>query len=785
MPFWEEKQHPRGGDPKNPGRFSPTAGKGPARQQYARHYHQIAASKYEEMYGDKAKAWNKDPKAARLKFVELQQKKKAGKKLTRKENLQFQEAKNTVRTSDPLQLAGFALGAVSGSMLYGSSSLIGAGAAQGRSGTGIYPAAAGALGLGASAAIAHHGYNKGRGDILGVSGFHRDGILSDAEANSMSAAGSLMAVAGLLALDAKANTNLSRIALNRFRGGAVSRNLVPSVKPVTKMSWQEGQQIAAPSYGRQTMNFVKANGGSDNVGVVSAALLRSQQALDRDLRAIGVPSNFNLHYHGNPFKDGGPRVFQFDAEKSLGIEDALVGHFRAMGALTTGNYGSGLSNKKIQAAQQLQYKHTQQFFKDVGVTHIDVTRGMALSRKAVKAHGVNPIESLEPEETPWVRGSVKLQPLNSFSVSPAMAVDYATDSVGGLGSWGSGNCAMIIRARVPVESVYGFTGFGPGHGSEIVVKGGWLDDVEMMVIDPKKLSGSRFSRITGHLGNNARNNNTAQQIQKLWDWDEPVSKSAFGVDMPYLVSKADPLTPTQVKRRKGIQAHISETTGALGLGSLGAFTAAKLGGKSKVALRAQKAVPKLKKINPDKATNASVGMSAAAGGIGGVGAFNFARYTKAEADKGKKPVSKSIVDFPLGGEVGHNEENISKAAPEPAFVPRRREPVVKSATTSAFGVDHVGKAYDSERSRMKRADAYKTTADVGAGALASGAGVQAHRAKKAKFLRKAPTETSLGYKTLRLSGGRQAASAAALGGGAVLAGASGQAIKRKKSGSWS
>lgn len=107
----------------------------------------------------------------------------------------------------------------------------------------------------------------------------------------------------------------------------------------------------------------------------------------------------------------------------------------------------------------------------------------------------------------------------------------------------------------------------------------------------------------------------------------------------------DPLTSTEIKQKKKTQSKVAQTTGALALGGLGAFTASKLPNST----RAVKAVPRLKKINQKKAENVALGLSTTSGGIGGVGSFNFAQYTKAEAERGK---------------------------------------VRKSATTSAFGVDH-------------------------------------------------------------------------------------------------
>ena len=164
------------------------------------------------------------------------------------------------------------------------------------------------------------------------------------------------------------------------------------------------------------------------------------------------------------------------------------------------------------------------------------------------------------------------------------------------------------------------------------------------------------------------------------------------------------MSDTEIRHRKKIQGHIAQTTGALGLAGIGAFGAARLGGTSKVALKAQKAVPALKRVNPKKADLVALGASTTAGGIGGAGSFNFASYTGAEARKRKPamPVttSKSLgVEAPVVGAVGFAKD--------------------WKASASKF---------DSERSRLKRSQAYEDAGTAGAGALAGAAGVKGGQA---------------------------------------------------------
>lgn len=375
------------------------------------------------------------------------------------------------------------------------------------------------------------------------------------------------------------------------------------------------------------------------------------------------------------------------------------------------------------------------------------------------------------------------------------------------------------------------------------------------------------------------------------------------------VHKRDPLTAGQIKSRKKVQSGIAQTTGALGLGSLAAFGASKLPG-SKLASK----VPKLQKLNrstgagklkPSKqgeafktrATNTALGLSTAGAGIGGAGSFNFARYTKSEADKGKrKPVAKNyepeIRDFPIGGEVGHRltEEEISKgvgdwktinqrertqsrsrktmrgaatvgslgaglataglarkgslkggietgkearkiyglarsagggrgkssvtagryAAHRHAMPDRRVDSMVTggvglmagAAATGAGAKGHhtyqqrkinqrrrsnrqkqLSKSlFDSETSRMKRSEGYKTATDITTGGLMAGAVGAGTAARKKGFLKK--VKTGKDAHALKLSGSKQAKAAGALGAGAAAAAAGSRKIKQNRRSSW-
>ena len=115
------------------------------------------------------------------------------------------------------------------------------------------------------------------------------------------------------------------------------------------------------------------------------------------------------------------------------------------------------------------------------------------------------------------------------------------------------------------------------------------------------------------------------------------------------------MTTEELKRRKKLQAGISVTTSTLGLAALGmkggsvaagrvarsakAANKAMAGGPAKFSPMAQKA-KKFKKISQGL-NRASINTSIGAGGIGGVGGYNFASYTRAEGKK-KQPVAKAV-----------------------------------------------------------------------------------------------------------------------------------------------
>jgi hypothetical protein len=118
------------------------------------------------------------------------------------------------------------------------------------------------------------------------------------------------------------------------------------------------------------------------------------------------------------------------------------------------------------------------------------------------------------------------------------------------------------------------------------------------------------------------------------------------------LAKSKPMSDAELRRRKKLQGHISQTTGVLGLTSLAAFGASKVPG-SKVMAKTPKLRRIANRIDTKKAENIALGTSTTGAGIGGAGSFNFAAYTNAESRKRKQGMT-----------------------------------TVKKNSVSAFGVDH-------------------------------------------------------------------------------------------------
>ena len=248
------------------------------------------------------------------------------------------------------------------------------------------------------------------------------------------------------------------------------------------------------------------------------------------------------------------------------------------------------------------------------------------------------------------------------------------------------------------------------------------------------------------------------------------------------------MSDTEIKRRKKLQGHISQATGALGLTALGgSLLATKNGGN--LTQGAFRAIGRERPaaLKPKKLSQHTAPVLATSAGIGGAGSFNFASYTNAESRKRKMatPVKKEYgMDMGYFGEEGH-----------PLTHEEIEAEIEKAWTPSASN-------FDSERSRHRRNDVYQGGAIAAGGA--GGAYAAKHTAKAVKhrgsLKPKVMSEVqhrvnsagqsykialgSAGEKAIPLKGLKHAGKAglglAAVGGAA----ATHSAIKRKKNSGW-
>jgi hypothetical protein len=253
------------------------------------------------------------------------------------------------------------------------------------------------------------------------------------------------------------------------------------------------------------------------------------------------------------------------------------------------------------------------------------------------------------------------------------------------------------------------------------------------------------------------------------------------------------MSDAEVRRRKKMQGHISQTTSTLGLGGLGVTGVAALAAKKPGVLRAVQKIPKMKNATPKKMKDTAINTGIVSGGISGVGGYNFAAYTNAESRRRQQkpvtPVKKEIgMDMGYFGEEGH-----------PVKLPEIKVPIEKAWTPVAGN-------YDSESKRGKRSEAYQAGALAAGGAGAAYSAphavkaVKASRKVKPKVMAEVQDRTNSAGKPYKIALGSQGEKAIPLkalkavghhggraaAGAAVTAGAVGahQAIKRKREGSW-
>lgn len=291
-------------------------------------------------------------------------------------------------------------------------------------------------------------------------------------------------------------------------------------------------------------------------------------------------------------------------------------------------------------------------------------------------------------------------------------------------------------------------------------------------------------------------------------------------------------TDKQLRAHKKASAGLSVATSTMGITALG-LAGARAGAPR--ALKMAHQAGRLKNVKPKqlkafkaKSTGLQNGLITTSAGVGGVGGLNYAAIQNAEAKRrprAPRPVAKSFtevsmdgMDFGLGQVRQGDIEEITKfALPKISMGGLKKVgaatgakiqtgaatavPKVKAAggvagakwgglsapkkaavagtggvlagTAGGLAMRKVNKAYDPEKKRLRRLDAYNAGTNAAAGGLAVGAGVAGHSLKRQAAGALKVTSHKTGGKTVSVSAaklkplGKKGAVTAALGLGAV------------------
>ena len=233
------------------------------------------------------------------------------------------------------------------------------------------------------------------------------------------------------------------------------------------------------------------------------------------------------------------------------------------------------------------------------------------------------------------------------------------------------------------------------------------------------------------------------------------------------------MSQKQIDRRKRTQGTIARTTSTIGLTGLGVLGASVAARKNPETLKAiQRLHPKLKAVTPEKMKDATVNAGIVSGGLSGLGGYNFASYTSAEAKRNKmKTKLKKNLDHELDIEPVYGDVGIAKN-----WTP-------------------VATDYDPEAKRHKRNQVEQHAAYAGAGtagllsAVSAGKAVKPHKLagrvvpKNPQNPKSVNAAKGQATRLKNLSRGHLKTSGKYAAGGLVLAG-TGEAIRRNRKGSW-
>jgi hypothetical protein len=223
------------------------------------------------------------------------------------------------------------------------------------------------------------------------------------------------------------------------------------------------------------------------------------------------------------------------------------------------------------------------------------------------------------------------------------------------------------------------------------------------------------------------------------------------------------MSQKSIDRRKRAQGTLTRATSTLGLAGVGMVGASIASKKNPATLRRIQGMhPKLSHVTPEKMKDAAFHTGVVSGGLSGLGGYNFASYTSAEAKRNKKVKKNLEPDLEI--EPTYGEEGIAKA-------------------WSPVATD-----YDPEAKRHKRNVIEQHAAFTGAtaaGTLSAVKGSEAFKTHKlaGRVVQSTPAMKGKATKLKNVARGQLKTSGKYAAGAAGLAGA-GEYVRRKRKGDW-
>jgi hypothetical protein len=197
-------------------------------------------------------------------------------------------------------------------------------------------------------------------------------------------------------------------------------------------------------------------------------------------------------YHGSVITNPSTHGMQHAAKKVFGLADAPTVHFARSSTAQRLADAKILGGKGFEPYVKAQYEVTQKMLARQGINEVTVARGMSITFDQARAMGLKPVLSAREigQRKVWQSADVPLQPLNSFTTDPSVAMQFAKGVTPNRGT-----VTLVIRGKVPRERVFSNHATGPGWTSwdEWVIKGG-TQKWDVVAVDSRLLRNEKLQR---------------------------------------------------------------------------------------------------------------------------------------------------------------------------------------------------------------------------------------------------------------------------------------------------